>query len=511
VRFSLLLPLLLIGGCGRPSVSGWQRVVLLPVEDLRAEAAADGEAEGIRVAVWNALQGQSQVQAVMAAHRRDLPELGAGRVLEGYFDGARYRLRWGDEALTCDGGLERCAAEISSRITGSLGVQGRPVPKAVTLRAIATGRGFAAAASTNPELAAAWLGWAGEVQLTGGPGAALQVLSSVPVDRMTPYDAARIRVKRAELQMDRAGYARELDGLAKAAPGDPDIQEQAAAEAIRRRDAPSALRFYEASLALRPRVPAFNQAAYAAIYAGEKAKAERMAEAAIAAMPLAPEFVDTRGDVAYFFRDYAGAAKYYARAAELNAAFLNGLALWKAADATRLAGDMAGAEALLARYIEARKRTGLRNPLLLEAVWAWRCGKQEEAVQKLQTAAESMDRGRALFLLALVALHQKDFASAERFWREMDSTTIESAFLRSLLQGAPLPGGFPFPQEAVTALRLYLRGDLAGARESYAAAREKFDLLGEGQWRTLSARVEGREPSGTLPPSPDDWLSIVLR
>jgi tetratricopeptide (TPR) repeat protein len=505
------LALLLAAGCGKTSTSGWQRVGLLPVEDLRAGAPADGEAEGVRVAVWNALQGQAGVHAVMVAHRRDLPELGATRVLEGYFDGARYQFRWGDETLSCQGGLERCAAQVAARVSSDLGAAARPVPNPVALRAIAMGSGFAAAASANPELAAAWLGWSGEVQLAGGPAAALQVLQDAPVDRMAPYDAARIRLKIAELQFDRAAYARQMEALAQAAPGDPDVQEQAAAEAIRRRDAPSALRFYEAALALRPRPQSFNQAAYAAMYAGDKARAERFAEAAMAAAPLAPEFVDTRGDVAYFFRDFSSAARHYERTAELNPAFLNGLELWKAADAARLAGDQSAAASLLTRYIDARKRTGLRNPLLVEAVWAWRSGNQEEAIRKLQTAADSLDRGRALFLLALAALHRKDTASAERFWREMDNTTVESAFLRSLLQGAPLPAGFPFPQEAVTALRHYLRGDMAAARDSYAAARLKFDLLSEGHWCTLAARIEGREPEGTLPASPDDWLTIVLR
>ena len=122
-----------------------------------------------------------------------------------------------------------------------------------------------------------------------------------------------------------------------------------------------------------------------------------------------------------------------------------------------------------------------------------------------------MERGKALFLQALIALNHRDFAAAKTLRLQMEPNSIESGFVRSLMDGSAPPPGLPFPNEAVSALHHFITGDKKAASEALAIAKKQLDPLSEGHWRKLEATLEGRKPVGLLPPSPDDWLAVLLR
>jgi hypothetical protein len=273
----------------------------------------------------------------------------------------------------------------------------------------------------------------------------------------------------------------------------------------------NAAEIYDRLIGLAPDPRFFNQAAYLAAFMGDRAKAERYAGSAQNSAPTDPAYLDTRGEVAYFFSDFGPASRYFEQAASVNVTFMNGLELWKAADAARSSGDQARASVLLRRYLEFRTKNGSPNTLILEAVWEWRGNSDESAINKLRAASDSSERGKALFLLALMALNKRDFAAAESYRRQLDANAIETAFLASVMDGSALPPGIPFPAEAIAALHHYLRGRNKAAIDLYAVAKTKMDPFAEGQWRKFEASLNGRKPTGLLPASPDDWLAVLLR
>jgi len=113
--------------------------------------------------------------------------------------------------------------------------------------------------------------------------------------------------------------------------------------------------------------------------------------------------------------------------------------------------------------------------------------------------------------IILNQLNKRDFSSANGYRREIDPKTIESAFLDSVIDGAPLPRGIPFPAEAIAALHHFLKGNNGAAQQAYAIAKPKIDPFSEGQMRKFEAAINGRKPQGLLPASPDDWLAVLLR
>ena len=489
----------------------FRRVVLPPLENLTGDDAGAVEAQALRLAIWDGLQGQPRIFASMVGHRREIAELGPSLVVDGYVAKNRFHLRLNDQPVVCDGILEECIGRLTGAVGAALAAEKRTAPKAATVRAMAKGDGLEPVVKADPLFGSGWQAWAAQARQQGGVTAAVAVLGQAPVGQMTPYDAARIRVTLAELRQDKKAHAAAMLTLAELSPADLDLQEQAAREALAGRNFAGAMGLYErlAGLTRHPRFS--NQLAYVALYAGDRAKAESAAAAAMAAAPNEPSFTDTRGEVAYAFGDYTAAAQFFEAAANLNATFAGGLDLWKSADAARRAGDKARAEALLQRYLDVRAKGGMRNPLVVQAVWDWYGDAPEAAAEKLRAASQSTERGKALFLLGLMALNRRDFAGAERVRRELDGNTVESVFLGSLLTGAPMPPGLPVPPEAIRALQLYLKGDKDGAAKALAAARDGMDPAGDGQWRKLESLIAGAKPTGQLPPSPDDWLAVLLR
>lgn len=489
----------------------FRRVALPPLENLTGDDAGAVEAQALRLAIWDGLQGQPRIFASMVGHRREIAELGPSLVVDGYVAKNRFHLRMNDQVVACDGMLEECLGRLTGAVGAVLAAEKRTAPKAATVRAVAKGDGLEPVVKADPLFASAWQAWAAQARQQGGVTAAVSVLEQAPVGQMTPYDAARIRVTLAELRQDKKAHAAAMIALAEQSPADLDLQEKAAQEATAGRNYAGAMGLYE-RLASMTRHPRFSdQLAYVALFAGDQVKAESAAAAAMAAAPNEPSFAATRGEVAYAAGNYAAAAQHFEGAANLNAAFAGGMPLWKAAFAARRAGDKARAEALLQRYLDVRAKGGMRNPLVVQAVWDWHGEAPEAAVEKLRAASQSTERGKALFLLGLMALNKKDLAGAERVRRELDNNTVESVFLGSLVTGASLPPGSPFPPAAIRALQLYLKDDKAGAAKELTMAWDGIHPAMESQWRKLESLIAGTKPKWELPPSPDDWLAVLLR
>lgn len=489
-------------------------MALLPIEDLTGQDSSELGA-ALRLGLWDALQGQATTQVVLVGHRRDVPELRPVWRLEGYADARGYHLRLNGEPVECSGKLKQCLGPVLAAVSQRTKLQPRaPLPPAV-LEVLAGPSGNSAGALEEavkeaPLASAPWLALAGERQRAQGEAAAVAVLESAPTGKMAALDAGRIRLRLAEYKRDVTAAGDAWITLADAAPADLDVQERASLAFARKRDFRSAVAVLERILVLSPQAPVANRAAYFAAFAGERERAEALADRAVHMAPGDARFVDTRGDVAYYFGDYGTAAARFIEAGT-DPGFLNGLAIWKAAESYRLAGESRKADETLARYLTARQRAGARSLGLLEAVWAWRSRQDAVAEEKLLTAAESLDRGRALFFLALASLEQGNPQRATVVLNSMDPASIEAGFLAALLRDGPVPAALPYPPAAVEALRAYLQKDADTAAKAMELARGQLDPLTEGQWRKLDDRIHGRTPERALPAPPEDWLAMLLR
>lgn len=515
MRCSWLVLAVLLSGCAKETAPTWRRIAILPLENLAAEPSGAVASGGLRLAIWDSLQAQPALHVALPAHRRDLPELQPALLMEGYVAPGRFQIQLNAKQHSCLGSFADCVPKLIAAVAGQLHVTPRPSPRAESLLLLADPAQSAAALETaakaDSSFSALWLGWSSQAQRADGAPAALAILAQAPLPSMPPYDAARLRLREAELRQDVRARAKALGALAALSPADFELQDRAAREAAAVRDFNAALAIYSRTLALLPSPPLLNQAAYVAAFAGDRETAERYASSASAAAPADPRYLDTRGEVAYFFGHFAAAAQFFEQASDANVTFLNGLDLWKAASAARRGGDAARAKALFTRFIEAQTRAGRQNTLVQQAAWDWFGGADDDALGKLRTAAGSTDRGKALFYLALAALHQRDFAAAQSVRKQMEPNSIEFAFLGCLVDGAPPPPGLQLPAEALTALHRYLHGDNKEAQRLLDAARLKMDPLGEGQWRKLAAILAGGKEERLLPPSPEDWLAFLLR
>lgn len=510
--------LLLIAGCSRKDESaGIRRVALPPIENLTREATSVA-GEALRIAVWDSLLAQARVHPLLVAHQRDLAELGSANVLQGYISDGRIHLQLQDRVIECSGAFAACMPRVVGEIASYFGAAGRTAMQPNTALAIAQSRS-ATAGKADLQLAAEqdsangtlWLAWADTVRRTDGVDAAAAILSKAPTGQMNAVDATRVALNQADLHKDSNARLEALLKLASLSPADSLVQAQAAETAIALRRFKEAVAVYENALATSADTAMRNQAAYAAAFLGDQEKAIKFAADNARAAPASAPVADTQGEIVFLFGRYAEAAKHFQRAADSDATFGAGIAYWKAAEALRLAGDNSGAARLAEQYFEFRRKAGQPNTLLLEAIWDWRRGADDEALSKLGQAEGTTDRNRAIFLEALIALNRRDLSAARNFAGRMEPNTAEAVVLRCLVDGTVPPPQIRVPAPLLLALHAYAHGDNKKAAELYNAGIQQVHPFQTASWPLLEAKLKGAKPTGVLPISPDDWVAVLLR
>jgi tetratricopeptide (TPR) repeat protein len=501
--------LALLAACAKGPEAGPRRVILAPVENLSAEAGDPGP-EALQMALWASLQGQEKLSAALAGHRRETIGQAGAMVLTGYAAGNRFHLSLGEQRFACRGTVADCAGRLAGEVGRALGVTPRGLPKMESVLALAkarqaqgeeTARLLEEATAADPLFSGAWLARASHAFARGGAGAASETLSKAPVEKMDRYDAARVRLQRAELTADVAGKTAALLELAKLTPADGDLQLQAGAAAAAARQFAAAADLYRRALAMGPNPALRNELAYALALQKDQQGAYAAVKEILAAAPGDPRYLDTAGDIAYYFGDYRQAAAHYGAAVEKDAAFLGGLTLFKSALAAQQAGDSAKAAAAIAAYQDLRAKGGdAAGQPLLEALWLYRTGRKEQALEIL----EKQTSPRAALYRGLAALVRKDFAAAEALARGAGPADAGGQILMALARGTKPPPGFPIPATALEAVHAHLRGDEAGARKALAAFRARMHPYQEGAWPLLAGE------KNVFPAALEDWLAFLL-
>jgi len=485
VRSSLAGCLLLMAACSRVPGPGVRSVVLLPFEDLRS-TPGEPVAEALRIALAQSLEAQPSVMPMTPSHQRELSGIPATLLVDGYVAPDGFHLSVNAEPLVCKGTLDHCAATLAAQIATRAGASAATPPPADAALALAKARQAAteedwrSAAEAFRSYGPVWIARVEHAASTNS-ARGLALISEANTSGWRPVDIARLDVLRAVLQRDKTKTAEAFERLAQIAPADFQTQQRAAAAAVEVRRFNAAIAIYERLLAPGPNPEVANEAAYAAAFSGDRRTAENFVARALQGAPADPRFLDTAGDVAYYFGDYAAAARSYAAA--------NGID--KAAEAFALAGDRASAEAMLAKQTDDG---------LTKALWLWRTKQRDAALAELEKSSHP----RAPFFLALSKLHARDFAGARTLRQRVSPSTVEFVILSALIDAPPANAG-----EGMHALHAFVRGDKQKCLAQIALAKARVHPFADSSLRRIEAAVKGEMSNGFIPSALDDWLAFL--
>lgn len=480
-RLALAVGLAALLSCSRDESRRAGLVAILPFENLTADPQLDWMAHGFAEAVALQLAGTPRSMPLVVGALRDVPATGATRILHGYFSdagGGRFSVNADLEdagarrivkAFSASGAMLPAAREVARAIDP--GARELPTKDAGAMRSYATGD-FEGAVAADPGFGAAYLAWTQSLLARGDRARAAEVLAAAHGNaaRFPAFERGRLSVISAVLTGDRAALSHDYATAAK---------------------------WYEQALAAQPGdISLLNQLGYLRSWAGDLKGAVEALARYRALRPGEANPIDSLGDAHYYAGRFAEAENLYLEAHAKDATFLGGGELYKAAWARLMQGDLAGADGIFARFLEARKDAAYQR-----ALWENVTGRGRQALPQppaaSPVAAAAARLGAKDFRGALGPLEQiyavtlpssPEWPAASLAWALYETGSFDRA--AELLAGNPppdpltfhplLPFGFPRV--------FYLRGALAeraNRREEAKRAYETF-LLFAGNWPDLA-------------------------
>ncbi len=215
--------------------------------------------------------------------------------------------------------------------------------------------------------------------------------------------------------------------------------------------------YYRRVLAIDPRnVDALNSLGYAQGENGDLEAAKKTFEAYGQMPNQADNALDSLGEVYFMNGHFADAEKYFGQVSARDPNFLKGAPLAKAAYAHWLSGDLAGADALMQKYLAFLSKQNDPLAVWREAVWFYATGRREQAMATLAKAppdqAANMGRQRAVWrgeahipddLNQLRTVYQNTNPAADGLPRTLYAAALVQAGktdeARALLKLWPLP------------------------------------------------------------------------
>jgi tetratricopeptide (TPR) repeat protein len=312
---------------------------------------------------------------------------------------------------------------------------------------------------------------------------------------------ARIELDVAELRGDRAARRGALATLARLAPSDPDAWRSLGDAEMAGRAYPQAAEAYRKALAVTPEdTAALNQLGYAAAYSGDPAGAAAALRRYQALQPAEANPLDSLGDVSLIGGRLEEAGQFYVQAAGKDPSFLAGGEWLKAAMASLMTGDIAGADALHKRYLEAHAAAHDPAVDLRAAEWHWVSGRRQEACREIEGLARGAAQGpmREIAARALAEL---------AIWRA--SLGDRDGAGRALRQAQALSGPSPAPLTRAAAILLQPPADLpADPPDSTATLAAACGLLLDRRFQPAAALL-ARLYAGAAPGN-DEGIPILL-
>jgi tetratricopeptide (TPR) repeat protein len=283
---------------------------------------------------------------------------------------------------------------------------------------------YAHAVQADPQFATAWFDWASTVAGHGDRAEAARILKDAGqhADRFNSTDRARLKLATVELTGDRAATLAAMNELGKLTPNDPASVGALADRNFAARQYQAAVAGYRRLTQLAPgNGNAWNQLGYALMGSGDYEAAMTALRSYQHLLPNDANPLDSQGDVAFAFGRFSEAEKFYRQATAKDPQFANSGALYKAAAAHLMTGDIAGADRQFQDWAKARRAAKDESVDLRSAQWAFLSGKHDQAISALSNVASAAS-APALKAAALtqVAIWELQLGLRDRALRDSD-------------------------------------------------------------------------------------------
>ncbi|MBY0502289.1 MAG: tetratricopeptide repeat protein [Bryobacteraceae bacterium] len=404
-RLIPFLTVLTIAGCRREAPRAFERVALLPMENLTGDHAYD----------WLARGGQTQLSRQLASSRSVAPvnyatsssaAVGATRILHTTLEKRDRALRIEailEDAVTHQQVGDRVALLVPpEQVLGGINELARwlakdaaqPVPpKPAAMAAFVaaqsvTGQsapgdarlaGLTQAASLDGTFAPPLMALA-ELHLSAGrKEEARAAIEAAATRALTPVEREQVALLRASANEDRPRQAEALAKLSAAAPLQADLQLFTATRLQALRQLGPAVESYERALRVEPNNrDLWNLLGYANGYLGRLPAARQAFARYQALSPAEPNVLDSQGEVNYMNGQFKEAGDFFAATFARAPQFEGGRAMMKAAYARLLAHQDDEADHAAAAYAKAAGPTPAAEVARIH--WLFSRGKPSEAV-----------------------------------------------------------------------------------------------------------------------------------
>lgn len=424
-----------LAACSRTSDRSIHRVAILPFENLTGNPSFDWVASSASGILVSEIIGLPKVLPLQVDTVSNAYLSQATRFVHGYFterggalhfemdveDASRHKII---QTADVDGDIVTAMDVLAKQLEPGAHAFSTANPEAVE----AWGRGeYERAVAIDPDFSAAWMAWVQTLASAGNTSPAIDVAAGALArpSLRSAVDRARIEVISATLRKDGDARRQALTTLARLVTTDTTLIATLAGIEMNARRFSAAAELYRNILRQDPAdAAAMNSLGYAEAYAGNLDAARKALEDYVRQPGQRTNGLDSLGEAYFINGKFNDAEKYFFQAYESNAAFQGGVDLLKAAYARWLGGDLAGADAIMQRYLAARGN--LHDPLLAwrEAVWLYATGRPDRAIVKLRSAPPNESQ-----------LVEKQIAA----WRGTISLPTDLSALKNMYEPTPPP------------------------------------------------------------------------
>lgn len=406
---------------------------MVAFENQSGDAALDWQGRALADGITLALTGAPRSAAVYAPALADAFASRPTHVVHGYISKGGRAYAAVEDAATHRMVAEasaavRSAAAMATELARQIDASARSLNiSAEALRAFSEGD-FERAAAVEPAFGAAYVAWANASIARGDRASAEKAIAAGSARRLGigALERAQLQLAAARLLGDRAVTRRALLLIARSAPADPAAFRALGAIDTGMRSFANAARWYDDAIARDPDPELYNSAAYVRAYGGDLEGAESRIEQYRRLRPNEANPLDSRGEIHYHLGLFAQAERDFLASYEKDPSFLGGAALYKAAWARLRTGDLAGADAHLARYL---KTVPGERAAVLQAQWEFVTGRRKQAFARLADAPEPV----AAAHLAVFALESGNRAMAAAYAARVPGRSPAGAALRLVL------------------------------------------------------------------------------
>jgi Flp pilus assembly protein TadD len=376
-----------------------ERIAIIPFENLTPNTDLDWIGSASAAILAYDLTGPRDVHPMRAPTIRDARLDRSDRRVAGYFaneqgaivfhvtieDGRKPRtvrmLELKAAPGDVGGAINRLAKELNNNSRSLAGCNG----EALRLYGDALGGAgdYNAVIQADPQCMPAYLSQA-ENDLAHGDrdGAARACAAALTQPNVNAIDRSELEYLCATAKNDTAARLQALQRLASALPSDPDVLRGMGDLEMAARNIPAAVRSYERAAQVDPDDGLlWNTLGYARAEAHDlKGARQALEQYQTVSSPDDTNALDSLGEVSFYLGDFRAAENYFLEANRKNPEALGGREPLKAAEARMMTGDLAGADAILARaHVSA----------IDAAEWEFITGRRKKAIARLQPMAQT--------------------------------------------------------------------------------------------------------------------------